>query len=285
MGIRAGATHGLVGCSRLPCVTDEGPDLALRDAEYVGKWMPLLRLAVKRWFRSEVQGIENVPEGGALIVSNHSGGLIAMDVPIIAVAFHDHFGMDRPLYVLAHDLLFISASSERAFRRAGFLEANRRNAAAVLESGGVTILFPGGDYDVFRPTKMANTIDFNGRTGYVRTALASDVPLVPVVSIGGQESQIVLWRGELLAKLLQLDKLLRTKYMPVSFGFPFGLTLAFPPNLPLPTKIVTRVLEPIDVRAEFGEDPDVAEVDRVVRGRMQDALDDLARQRRFPVLG
>ena len=54
---------------------------------------------------------------------------------------------------------------------------------------------------------------------------------------------------------------------------------------PLPAKIVTRVLEPIDVAAEFGEDPDVDEVDRHVRAVMQAALDELARERRFPVLG
>ncbi len=82
-----------------------------------------------------------------------------------------------------------------------------------------------------------------------------------------------------------LDRLLRTKYLPVTFGFPFGLTLAGPPNLPLPTKIVTEVLDPIDVRAEFGDDPDIAEVDRVVRARMQTKLDELAAARRFPVLG
>ena len=64
--------------------------------------------------------------------------------------------------------------------------------------------------------------------------------------------------------------------MPVTFGFPFGLTLAFPPNLPLPTKIVTQVLDPIDIVAEFGEDPDIAEVDARVRERMQTALDELA---------
>jgi 1-acyl-sn-glycerol-3-phosphate acyltransferase len=105
------------------------------------------------------------------------------------------------------------------------------------------------------------------------------------VSIGGQEAQLHLSRGEQLAKLLQLERLLRTRYMPVTFGFPFGLTFAFPPNLPLPTKIVTQVLEPIDVRAEFGDDPDIAEVDAEVRRRMQAVLDDLASARRFPVLG
>jgi hypothetical protein len=53
----------------------------------------------------------------------------------------------------------------------------------------------------------------------------------------------------------------------------------------LPTKIVTEVLDPIDIQAEFGPDADVAEVDAAVRARMQDALDRLARERRFPVLG
>lgn len=259
-------------------------DLSLRDPGYVAKLLPLLRFATKWWFRSDVRDIDRIPEGGALVVSNHSGGLMAMDVPVIAVAFFDHFGEERPLYVLAHDMLF-TGSAESVFSRAGFLKATRANANAVLRSGGVTIVFPGGDYDTFRPFTKNNTIDFAGRTGYVRTALANDVPLVPVVSIGGQEAQLHLARGEQLAKLLQLERLLRTRYMPLTFGFPFGLTFAFPPNLPLPTKIVTQVLEPIDIRAEFGDDPDIAEVDAEVRRRMQAVLDDLARARRFPVLG
>lgn len=263
---------------------DRGPDLSLRDPAFLARVMPLLRLAVKGWFRSDVSGMDKVPDGGVLMVSNHSGGLIAMDVPILAVAFADEFGADRPLYVLAHDLLFLGAAGS-VMRGAGFLPATRENALGLLRSGGVTILFPGGDYDTFRPSKDANRIDFGGRTGYVRTALEAGVPIVPVVSIGGQEDQIHLSRGELVAKVLGLEKRLRTKYFPVSFGFPFGLTMAFPPNLPLPTKIVTRVLDPIDIRAEFGDDPDIAEVDEVVRSRMQEALDELAAARRFPVLG
>lgn len=254
-----------------------------RDGEYVQRVLPLLRLVVKLWFRSEVEGIAQVPDTGALLVSNHSGGVVAMDVPVLAVAFHDHFGADRPMYVLAHDLLFTGAADE-VMRRAGFVPASRENAAAVLRAGGVTVVFPGGDHDAFRPWHERNRIDFAGRTGYVRTALEAGVPIVPVVSIGGQEAQLHLSRGEPIARLLGLERL-RTRYLPVSFGFPFGLSLALPPNLPLPTKIRTRVLEPIDLRAEFGEDPDVAEVDREVRRRMQDALDDLARHRRFPVLG
>jgi 1-acyl-sn-glycerol-3-phosphate acyltransferase len=258
--------------------------LAYRDGKYVAGLIPLLRLVVRTWFRSEVTGMGNLPDRGALLVSNHSGGLIAMDVPILAVAFHDEFGPERPLYVLAHDLLFLGSSGP-VMRRAGFLPATRENAHAVLSSGGVTIVFPGGDYAVFRPSSRAHVIDFAGRTGYVRTALRAGVPIVPVVSIGGHEDQLHLFRGELLAKLLRLDQLLRTKYLPVTFGFPFGFTLAFPPNLPLPTKIRTQVLEPIDVVEEFGPDPHIAEVDALVRERMQTAMNELKRTRRFPVLG
>ena len=265
-------------------------DLDLRDPTLVAKVLPLLRLVMKRWFRSEVRDIERVPaEGGVLIVSNHSGGLMPMDVPIVAVAFHDAFGTDRPLYTLAHDMLFTGAI-ETTMRRAGFVEASRENAAAVLERGAVTIVFPGGDYDSFRPTRQQNVIDFAGRTGYIRTALQAGVPIVPVVSIGGQEQQLFLWRGEVLAKWLRLERFMRTDYMPVGLGFPFGLTFAFPPNLPLPTKIVTQVLDPIDLVAEFGEEPDagpeyVRGIDEEIRRRMQLALDELAGQRRFPVIG
>jgi len=73
--------------------------------------------------------------------------------------------------------------------------------------------------------------------------------------------------------------------LPVTFGFPFGLSVIFPPNVPLPSKIVTEVLEPIDVAARFGDDPSVEEVDAHIRSVMQTALKRLARQRRFPVLG
>ncbi|MCW2831465.1 MAG: phospholipid/glycerol acyltransferase [Aeromicrobium sp.] len=255
-----------------------------RDPAYVASFLPFVRRVVKTWFRSEVRGLSTFPDGGALVVSNHSGGLFAMDAPVFAVDFWDRFGVERPLFVLGHDVLFRTPFADQ-LRRAGFVLATRDNALHLLRGGGVTMVFPGGDYDVYRPTAAANVIDFNGRTGYVRSALAADVPIVPIVSIGGQENQLFLARGHRLAQLVGLPKLLRTSYLPVSFGFPFGLSFVLPVNLPLPTKIVTQVLPPIDIRATFGDDPDVNEVDEHVRAVMQSALDELASHRRFPVLG
>jgi hypothetical protein len=63
------------------------------------------------------------------------------------------------------------------------------------------------------------------------------------------------------------------------------MTVFFPANMPLPAKIVYQVLQPIDIAARFGEDPDVDEVDAYVRSVMQRALDELGHERRLPVLG
>jgi 1-acyl-sn-glycerol-3-phosphate acyltransferase len=249
--------------------------------EQLTKWVAPV---IQRYFRSEVHGVDAIPAaGGALLVSNHSGGMFTPDVLIFAPAFYDEFGYDRPLYTLGHYAIFAGPVGG-LLRRAGVIEASRENAAKALRSGAVVLVFPGGDYDSYRSTLEENKIDFAGRTGYVETALEVGVPIVPMVSIGAQESQLFLARGDSIARRLGFKRA-RIEILPVSFGFPFGLSVIFPPNFPLPTKIVTQVLEPIDVVAQFGDDPDIDEVDAHVRAVMQAALDRLAKKRRFPILG
>jgi 1-acyl-sn-glycerol-3-phosphate acyltransferase len=250
------------------------------DPELTERLMGLIRPIIKGWHRAEVRGLEEFPPGGALVVANHSGGLFAMDVPVFATDFYATFGYDRPVYTLSHDILVAGPTGD-FFKRTGFIPASHENADEALRAGGVVVVFPGGDYDVYRPSSAANTVDFGGRTGYVRAALNAGVPIVPSVSIGGQENQLFLSRGEWLAKAMRLDKLMRVKILPISLG----LSTVLPVNLPLPTKIVTQVLAPIDIVAEFGEDPDVDEVDAHVRSVMQQALDALAAERRLPVIG
>lgn len=151
------------------------------------------------------------------------------------------------------------------------------------------MVFPGGDYDAHRPTVRENTISFGGRTGDVTTAIEAGVPIVPSVSIGAHESQLYLTRGRRLSRALRLTKLehrlARTDILPIAFGFPFGLSVVLPANMPLPTKIVMQVLPPVDIAAQFGNHPDVADVDGRVRSVMQTALDGLAHKRRLPILG
>jgi 1-acyl-sn-glycerol-3-phosphate acyltransferase len=263
-----------------------------KPGDFSGEWDPVavkracdvIRPLAKVWHRSEVHDLEHLAAAGALVVSNHSGGMFPMDLPVIAIDFFEKFGYERPFYTLSHDIFFRTPIAGQLIK-AGFLRASRRNAQLALQSGATVLVFPGGDYDAYRPTRSANAIDFGGRTGYINTALNAGVPIVPAVSIGGQENQIYLSRGEWLAKVSGLRRLLRTDILPITLGVPFGLSAFLPVNLPIPTKIVTEILEPVHVADQFGEQPDLATVDRHVRAVMQNALDRLADERRWPILG
>lgn len=262
------------------------------DNTELAKWDPIFTAQAKkvvaplinRWFRVKVRGLERLPPaGGVLLVCNHSGGALTPDPLVFGPAFYDKFGYDRPLYILAHYGVFFTPL-RGYLGRIGAIHASPENAAKALHSGAAVLVYPGGDYDAYRPTLSQNVIDFAGRTGYVRIAIETGVPIVPVVSIGGQETQLFLTRGDRLAKRLGLHRI-RLDILPLTIGFPFGMTVFFPANMPLPAKITNQVLEPIDIVARFGKNPDVNEVDAYVRSVMQNALDQLAGERRFPVLG
>jgi 1-acyl-sn-glycerol-3-phosphate acyltransferase len=262
----------------------DSTELAKWDPTFTAQAKKLVAPIINRWFRVEVRGLESLPPaGGVLVVSNHSGGALTPDPLVFGPAYYDMFGYDRPLYILAHYGVFFTPL-RRYLGRIGTIHASPENAAKALHSGAVVLVYPGGDYDAYRPTLSQNVVDFGGRTGYVRVAIETGVPIVPVVSIGAQETQLFLTRGDRLAKRLGLHRI-RLDILPLSVGFPFGVTAFFPANMPLPAKIVDQVLEPIDIVARFGKDPDVNEVDSYVRSVMQNALDQLARERRVPVLG
>jgi 1-acyl-sn-glycerol-3-phosphate acyltransferase len=212
-----------VSSDEVPELAGYSPAVTRQVVERVG---PLLR----KWFRAEMHGLDAFPAtGSALVVSNHSGGMLTPDVLLFGSAFYRRFGYDeRPLYTLAHYGVVMGPLGD-LMPKVGVIEASRENAAAALASGGVVLVFPGGDYDSYRPTTADKVIDFNGRTGYVRTAIAAGVPIVPAVSIGGQESQLFLTRGNGLAKLLGLTKA-RMDILPITFGFPFGFSVLIPPT-------------------------------------------------------
>ncbi len=269
-------------------MSDTHTDIDKWDRGLTEHVIALTRPIVKRYFRSEVRGLDNIPPGASLVVSNHSGGLVTFDLSVFAVGYYDKYGYDRPLYTLGFDTLFVGPAAE-FFRRTGVIRATRDNAAKALAAGAVVLVFPGGDFDVYRPTFRENVINFGGRTGYVTTALEAGVPIVPAVAIGGQEEQLFLTRGTWLSRLLRLTKLerklFRTNILPITIGIPFGPSVVLPVNWPLPTKLVTEVLPPINIAAEFGDVPDVKSVDAHVRRVMQKGLNDLAAQRHFPILG
>jgi 1-acyl-sn-glycerol-3-phosphate acyltransferase len=261
-------------------------DLDDRDPDYIRDNLPLVWLLSSFYFRGEVRNLGNVPEDRAvLLVGNHSGGNVTPDTLLFTLAFSTYFGVERPFYQLAHSLVLASPWGQ-LLRKYGTVTASPENAERALSSGAALLVYPGGDWEVHRPVWERNKVDFGGRHGFVRLALEQDVPIVPVVSVGGQETALFLSRGAGLAKALGLDRLLRLKALPISIAAPWGLNVGdLMGHIPLPAKITTEVLPPIDLRRQFGPDPDVDEVYDQVTRQMQEALDALAAERRFPVIG
>ena len=267
--------------SRVPAA-----DLDERDPDYIRESLPRLWLLASLYFRAEVRGLGNVPEEGpVLLVGNHSGGNLTPDTGVFTLAFSTYFGVERVFHQLAHNLV-LSMPGLSFLRKYGTVAASHDNARKALEAGAAVLVYPGGDYEVHRPSWEGDRVDFGGRKGFLRLALDAGVPIVPVVSIGGQETSLFLSRGERLAKGLRLDKLFRLKVLPISIALPWVINVGdMAGHLPLPAKITVEVLPPIDLRREFGADPDLDEVyDHLVR-QMQETLDALAAERRFPVIG
>ena len=275
-----GAAAGVVA-KRIPPA-----DLDERDPDYIRESLPGLWLLASIYWRGEVRGMGNVPEDGpVLLVGNHSGGNVTPDTGVFTLAFSSYFGVERVFHQLAHNLV-LSMPGLSFLRKYGTVAASHENARKALRSGAAVLVYPGGDYEVHRPIWERHRIDFNGRKGFLRLALEEKVPIVPVVSIGGQETAIFLSRGETLAKLLRLDKMFRLKVLPISIAPPWGLNVGdMMGHIPLPAKITIEVLPPIDLEEEFGAEPDLDDVyDHLLR-TMQETLDALASERRLPIIG
>jgi 1-acyl-sn-glycerol-3-phosphate acyltransferase len=258
-----------------------------RDPDYIREVLPLLWLISTFYFRAEVRDLGNVPpDRPVLLVGNHSGGNVIVDTFIFSLAFSTYFGVERPFHQLAHNLAIAWPFAGEMLRKSGTLSASHEHAEEALAAGAPVLVYPGGDWETHRPSWQSDKVDFAGRKGFIRLALDAGVPIVPVVSIGGQETALFLSRGAWLAKALRLDRAARLKVLPISLALPWGLNVGdFAGHLPLPAKITIEVLPPIDLEREFGPEPDVDEVYAHVTAQMQEALDGLAAERRWPVIG
>jgi 1-acyl-sn-glycerol-3-phosphate acyltransferase len=256
-------------------------DLDERDPDYIRETLPGLWMLASLYFRADVRGLQNIPEEGpVLLVGNHSGGNLTPDTHVFQLAFSTYFGVERRFHQLAHNLV-LSMPGLGILRKYGTVAATPKNAELALDRGAALLVYPGGDYEVHRPTWESARVDFGRRRGFIRLAQAKGVPLVPVVAIGGQETALFLSRGERIARLLGIDRMFRLKVLPISLALPWGLNVGdMLGHIPLPAKITIQVLEPIDVSGI-----DVDEAYELVLGRMQATLTALDDERRLPVLG
>jgi 1-acyl-sn-glycerol-3-phosphate acyltransferase len=258
-----------------------------RDPEHIRRTLPGMKAYAELYHRAEVRGLENIPEDGpVLLVGNHSGGTMIADTFVFSAAFYEHFGPAREFHQLAHDMVFRVPGARALVARWGTVPASPENMKRALDRDAALLVYPGGDWETYRPSWESAKIDFAGRKGFARLALEHDVPIIPIVSIGGQETALFLGQGSRLARALRLDRAFRVKVLPPVLGPPFGTTvLDLPIRFPLPAKITVSVGKPIDLREKLGTRAKPEEAYELVTTNMQRTLTRLGHERTVPVVG
>ena len=254
---------------------------------------PFVDLLDRYYFRVEVEGWERVPDRTCLVIGVHSGGALTMDAWSLVNAWQKHFGGRRFLHGTAHDVLMASPGLGDYFRAVGVIAANRDSVGTALARGEDVAVWPGGEVDAMRSWRKRDVAVLGGRTGFVKQAIRSGVPILPVATVGGHDTVFVLsegkWLADALDKVTGLKKTLRGANLPIIAGFPFPIAIeVLPAHVPLPAKIRTELLDPIDVDEDPGRVDDEAYVRKIydqVHAEIQAGMDRLAAQRKVPILG
>ena len=263
-------------------------DLAGPDEATMQRQKYFWNTLVDHWFRMEMDGWDNLPEPPVLLVGIHSGAPFVWDAWTVGVQWWRRFGQERLLHGTAHDVLMAIPLIGRYFRAMGVLPAAPDSMATALAEGRDVAVWPGGEVDSLRPWTERDRANLAGRKGFVKMAIRAGVPIVPIATVGGGDAMPVLIRGDRLSRMLGLDRLLRVKVFPLAVSLPWGIAPAALPQFPLPAKIRTRLMPPVQLDHDPERADDDAYVDRKyqeVQDSIQSGMDALARKRTLPLFG
>lgn len=259
------------------------------DFEFIKLIKEPLKKVFKTYFRYEVYGLENIPDGSAIIAGNHNAGITFLEPMMMAAEYYERRGFNDPLFFLAHEAMVAIPLVKNFLIKCGCVRASYENSYRILDNNRKLVVFPGGNHEAFRTFKNRFKIDIGGHKGFARLAVAKNVPIVPMLSVGGHETLIVLYRGEKLAHLLKTDKLLRSKAFPISIALPWIISVGPIFHLPLPSKCEIELLQPIypeDItNSSMTEEQKVDKIYNEFVNRLQQKMDEYRERRKLPILG
>jgi 1-acyl-sn-glycerol-3-phosphate acyltransferase len=231
------------------------------DQEFIDAVIPFFDFMYHKYWRVELNGVENIPaEGRTLLVSNHSGQLPFDGAMMLLGILQQHSSARfmRALYASWFPTLpFVSD----LLVKVGQVMANDENALRLLEQDQLVGVFPEGYKGVGKLYKDRYHLARFGRGGFVRVALKSKAPLIPVSVVGAEETYISLHKSETIAKLIGFP------YFPISPTFPWLGPLGL---IPLPTKWYIDIGEPIPTDGY----PDGSESNLVLISQLTDQVRD-----------
>jgi 1-acyl-sn-glycerol-3-phosphate acyltransferase len=232
-------------------------------------WLGGVRAVLWPYFRPQLIGVEHLPAGRSLIVGCHSG-VIPYDAACTLAAIHEATG--RFCRSIGDRFFGGVAAMEEFLNRCGAIVGDPALVEAALRREHAVLLFPGGALDMERSylTAAYRVLPHRGfapgRGGYIKAALRTGAPIVPLAVVGAEEAHVMLGTSSTVARLL---------------GTPLFPFLLFP--LPLPVKLYLRLGPPIRLRgtpADARRQDRVDALNRIVRERLQRLIDDTLRRRR-----
>jgi 1-acyl-sn-glycerol-3-phosphate acyltransferase len=212
------------------------------DPEAVKLIAPLMMFLKERWFRVEAHGLENLPgDGRFLLIGNHSGQL-PFDAAMVGTTVLADAPKPRLVRSMVErwsaELPFVSS----LFVRTGQVVGDPTTCARLLESEEAVMVFPEGQRGINKLFAQRYQLSSFGH-GFMRLALETKSPIVPVALIGAEEQAPAVADIRPLARLL---------------GFP-AMPIIFPQLVPLPLPVKYRIWfgEPLEFKGSADEDDDV----------------------------
>jgi 1-acyl-sn-glycerol-3-phosphate acyltransferase len=216
------------------------------DPEFALSAMAPFAWLYRRYFRVETHGVEKVPRGRALLVGNHAGQ-IPIDGAMIGVALLLDANPPRIVRTMTEKWAASLPYVSTIFARSGQIVGTPENCRRLLADGETVLVFPEGVRGISKLWPQRYQLQDFG-LGFMRLALETDTPIVPVAVIGSEEQAPALFN------LRSVGKLIGFPALPVTLtGLPF----------PLPAKYRIYFGDPL--RFTGSPDEEDAELDKKVR--------------------
>ena len=205
-------------------------EFGLRDIDPEALFYRIVPFAVmeaaRKYFRLKVEGLENIPKRGPVIIAPNHSGFSGFDALLLS---HEIFRLTgRVPRVLTHKFWFLSKFTKVPAEKVGFIEASMANGLAQLKKNNLVVLFPEGESGNFKPTAKRYHLQ-RFKSGFLRMAIKQQCPIVPTLILGAEESSI------------NLGQLKLSRFLP-------GVILPLPLNIiPLPAKWKIVFLPPVNL--------------------------------------
>jgi 1-acyl-sn-glycerol-3-phosphate acyltransferase len=251
-----------------------------RDPKATARWEWFLEFLYSAWFRVQCEGLEHVPsKGRAILVANHAGTLPYDSLMLVHAVRRDHRSR-RDVRPLVEDPVFHLPFLGPIMNRIGGVRADPDNAERLLLRDELVAVFPEGEKGMGKLWRDRYRLQRFGRGGFVRLALRTGAPIIPVAIMGGEEA------APMVGKITWFAKNMGIPWVPITMTFPW---LGPAGLLPLPSKWRLRFGKPMDLAAQYGRAAadDRLLVNRVaddIRTNIQASVNDLLGTRRSPVL-